>query len=150
MKASKPSMKHHNWYYLAGSLGVGVLVGVALVLLIISVRRKSRKLQVYEDVRTSPDLELHITAQYQDINRQTSQYQETDATSTSPYEIADLTCPIYMDMNEGKLKNGKTNQARCSHQNSLMPGYTNLDLRTRVDSHPYQGLQHYQVPGNTV
>ncbi|CAB4012608.1 carcinoembryonic antigen-related cell adhesion molecule 1 isoform X5 [Paramuricea clavata] len=150
MKGNKPSMqKYPDWYYLAGSLGVGLLLGMALVLMIVSIRRKSRKTKgVYEDVRASPDLELDITAQYQDMSRQPNLYQETDAESTSPYEIADLTCPIYMDMNEAR----KQNQAGCSHQNETapVPGYTDLEYRDRVDSHPYQGLEQYRLPGNRV
>lgn len=116
-------------------------------------RRKCRNI-VYEDVRKppeSPDLELNITEQYQDMNRETSAVYE-DADSTLPYEIANLTCPIYMDMNEGKIKTTQTSPASCSHQNekALFPGYTDLDHRNRVDSHPYQGLQQFRLPGDRI
>ena len=150
---NKKTQEHPDWHYLAGSLGVGIIFGIVLVLVVVYMRRKCRN-TVYEDVckpPESPDLELDIAEQYQDMNRETSAVYE-EANTTSPYEIADLTCPIYMDMNEGRMGATWANQANCRHQNetTLFPGYTNLDHRKRVDSHPYQGLQQFRSPGDNV
>ena len=141
-------VQHPDWYYITGSLGVGLILGVALVLVILWICRRSRKSKdVYKDAPSSSGLELDMTPEYLDIIEQPSQYEETDF--TTPYEIADLTCPMYM-MNEGRLDTEETNGPRCSNQNTLMPGYTDLDYRARVDSHPYQGLQQCQVHANRL
>ena len=149
-RATISSIKQQpDWYYITGSLGIGLILGIVLVVIIISICRKSRKSEspnVYEDTYTSSGVELDTSAEYVE-SRESSQYDETDF--ITPYEIADLTCPIYMNINEDKLKPEDENELGCSHQNTFMSGYTDLDYRERVDSHPYQGLQQYHVHTQT-
>ncbi|XP_028402497.1 uncharacterized protein LOC114525374 [Dendronephthya gigantea] len=153
MKVEKPTVKRRpTWLYLAGSLGVGVLLGIVLVLVIKHVRGKCRKSKgVYEDVRfNSSGLELDVTAQYQDMNRNMSLHEVAD--SASPYEVADLpeTYTTYVNVNQASSPGQEIVPELCLQEDetSLVPGYTDLDNRFRVDSHPYQDLQQYCLPEN--
>ena len=151
MKAEKPAVDHHpTWLYLAGSLGVGVLLGIVLVLVIKHVRGKCRKSKhVYDDVRSnSSGLELDVTAQYQDMNRNMSVYEMPD--SASPYDVADLT--VYVNVNQTSSSGQEIVSELFSQESpsNLVSGYTDLNHRIRVDSHPYQDLQQYCLPENVT
>lgn len=139
-----PSVKKRTeWLYLGASLGVGLFLGMVLVFFILAMRRKCRKAKnVYEDVSMSRhDLRMDNTEQYQAT--EASLYHRP--TLAAPYDIPDVTSPVYMDMSKGcRSNNQASNRERFSLGNGakLLPGYTDLDNRDGVDdSHPYQGLQ---------
>lgn len=133
-------MKHPAWYFIAGSLVVGLLLGIALVFMIQSFRRKCspRTREVYEDVRLRHELELDVTSQYEDMNRASANYQDVD--SSSPYEVAVLRCHAHN--NQGRSPNLGMSEAIYLQESgaTLTSVYTDLDYRIRADSHLYQGL----------
>ena len=138
-QGSEPTEHHLNWYFLAGSLGAGLIVGIAVMYVIQSLRRKSRSKSraIYEDVR-STRLELDTTSPYENMRQESSHYQEVG--TSSHYAVADHAHGVYENMSQAT--------SLGLPAGTRIPGYTDLDSRVRVDSHIYQGLELNRLPGN--